>query len=29
MINEYNKGELKMIDRQGLTDSLNIKWMKG
>ena len=29
MINEYNKGELKMIDLQGLTESLKIKWIKG
>ena len=29
MINEYNKGELKMIDLQGLTDPLKIKWIKG
>ena len=29
MLNEYNKGELKMIDLQGLTESLKIKWIKG
>ena len=29
MINEYNKGGLKMIDLQSLNESVKIKWMKG
>ena len=29
MINEYNKGGLKMIDLQSFNESLKIKWIKG
>jgi len=29
MINEYNKGRLKMIDLQSFNGSLKIKWIKG
>ena len=29
MINDYNKGGLKMIDLQSFNQSLKIKWIKG
>ena len=29
MINEYNKGGLKMIDLQSFNELLKIKWIKG
>ena len=29
MINEHNKGGLKMIDFQSFNESLKIKWVKG